>query len=130
MKVYYPNTLKFVKDFNRTENALKSRAWAVDVNDKTAYGYSRVPMSFIKNPHGTLEDTAYDYKFTCQVVDGNCIGMLTAASGQQWELHFKDDTERLKWEQYHLATKMSIPQHDEFGSMQHPEISHLNVQES
>lgn len=111
MNAYYPNTLKIVKDFKRTEEALRCRAWALDSHANAFYGYSRVPMSFIKDPRGLLEKTSYDYKYEDMPKDKDKhpTGTLTAMSGQQWELHFEDSVEQYKWKSYYLGVMMSLP---------------------
>lgn len=114
MKVYYPNTLKIAEDFNRTEEALRSRAWTTDPTDFTSYGFTRIPSLSMRRTRKTLDKCAWDYKFSSSSVGSNGkqhspIATLSSKSGVKWELHFKDGTEEHLWKQEHFKTELVLP---------------------
>ena len=114
MKAYYPNTLKIVKDFNRTEEALRSRAWTTDSTDFTTYGFTRVPSVAMLKSRKNLDKCAWDYKFTSSSFgpDGKQhapIATLTSKTGITWELHFEDTSEQYLWKLEFFKTELVLP---------------------
>lgn len=114
MKVYYPNTLKIVKDFCRTEEALKSRAWTTDPTDFTTYGFTRIPSPSMRRARKSLDGCAWDYKFSESSLqpskkDLYPIAMLSSKSGMKWELHFENNHEACLWKQAHFKTELVLP---------------------